>query len=140
MNATARIIAMVQREPKISLRLVAERVGCHPAYVRTALHRAGIFRRAHDPDVIYERSSGKYVRLSTDEYNRLIGSIESVARKVDGLATHNEIEASAYRPQARFIPEPQLSKLKAQHWRIVARYIRDEAQSIVGEITQRKED
>lgn len=72
MSIAFKIVELANKSPKLTSGQIAERLGCHPGYVRAALHRRGIFRRKHDPDVSYERSSGKYVRLTTEEYRRLL--------------------------------------------------------------------
>jgi hypothetical protein len=72
MSLAFKIVELVKAKSKLTSGQIADRFGCHPAYVRAVLHRAGIFRRKHDPNVIYERSSGKYVRLEVAEYRRLL--------------------------------------------------------------------
>src|SRR3954452_25462668 len=84
------IMAMVRREPRISLAVVAERVGCHPSYVRTAMHRAGRFRRRHDPGVVYDRS----------KRDRLATMAETVA------ASYEREAAACGLHQVKSVPEP----------------------------------
>lgn len=65
-----KIRELAQKHPMMTSAEIGERLDCHPAYVRAALHRAGIFRGKHKPGVLYERAS-KYVRLTIEEYRRL---------------------------------------------------------------------
>ena len=48
---------------------------------------------------------------------------ETIAKEADARATEYEREASACK-QLRIVPEPQLSQLKAKHWRILASWLR----------------
>lgn len=72
MSKAFKIVELAQKNSKLTSGQIGQRLNCHPAYVRAALHRAGIFRRKHDPNVNYEQSSGKYVRLEVGEYQRLL--------------------------------------------------------------------
>lgn len=54
--------------------------------------------------------------------------IEEIARKADKQAAAYEQEAvRSTQSQQRIVPEPQLSQLKATHWRILAKFIRGQA-------------
>jgi hypothetical protein len=50
---------------------------------------------------------------------------ERWARWADERAEEYEKQIAGI-PQRRTLPEPQLSKLKADHWRIIAKVIREE--------------
>lgn len=120
MNFADKIIEMVQNGPEMSSADIAERLGCHPSYVRTALHRAGIFRGKHNPDVIYQRPSKAREQIEA----AIKAERERVACYAEDVAQKYEDEIRAIK-QVRTVPEPQLSKLKAQHWRILAKFVRD---------------
>jgi hypothetical protein len=102
MSAAAQIIDMVKRDPLIKYSVVADQVGCHPAYVRSALRRAGMTR----------------------SQSRVLAA----AAKADATANQYEAEARAAKAkQVRRVPEEQLAELKAKHWRILAKWLREGA-------------
>lgn len=51
--------------------------------------------------------------------------LEAIARQADNYASGYEREAGD-KHQRTTVPEPQLSKLKAAHWRILAKFIREQ--------------
>jgi hypothetical protein len=125
MTVTAKILALTERHPQLSSRAIAERLGCHHAYVRTAWHRAGIFRRKHDPAVVYDPIGKMTIivqRALAEQRDRLVEFAEQNAR-------FHEAQIGTAK-QARVIPEPQLSQFKAQHWRILAKAIKESCNPI----------
>lgn len=117
MTKAEQIVALLEKDPRMNLGVIAERVGCHPSYVRTAMHRSGIFRGKHDPNVVYEANMA--VEHRKREREELAKAAESRAQEYEREA------ASCGLRQASVVPEPQLSKLKAAHWRIIAKWIRE---------------
>lgn len=50
-----KILDLTKKFPKMSSYTIAERLGCHAAYVRAVWHRNGIFRRKHNPNISYQK-------------------------------------------------------------------------------------
>jgi hypothetical protein len=51
---------------------------------------------------------------------------ETIALQAETVASSYEREmACAKKKQTRTVPDPQLSQIKAQHWRILAKWIRE---------------
>jgi hypothetical protein len=125
-NTKTKILDLTKAHPALTSYDIADRLQCHPAYVRTIWHRAGIFRGKHNPNVDYDQGTGKYRRLPMAEYDKLVDGLKSErerwAEYADRVALNYEAGMRGH--QVRIVPEPQLSKLKAQHWRIIANFIR----------------
>ncbi len=64
-----RIMSITNSNSTLNSTVIAERVGCRSAYVRTVWHRNAIFKSEHDPNVSYETRIS--VRLPIEEYRDL---------------------------------------------------------------------
>lgn len=58
--------------------------------------------------------------------SQVAAALEDIAKEAERYADRMEREVGAIK-QRRRVPEPQLSKLKAQHWRIIAKFMREQA-------------
>ncbi len=71
MTVQEKVLELTMKYPMLSSANIADRIGCHSAYVRAVWHRNGIFKGRHDARVSYCEGR-KYVRVPIDEYERLV--------------------------------------------------------------------
>lgn len=106
------VIQLHREHPDWGSTEIAARLGCMPEYVRSTARR----QKIKLPSALSAR----------DQLRRQAERIRKIADEAAGVAQHYEAIVAAAKDtwQPRVVPEPQLSRLKSQHWRIIEKWLR----------------